>query len=332
MTDASASVGTPAAPQPAAAPEAAARRRKLRPLLGLMPFVARWRDLIKQQIPGVTTADPGFSQTKGFNDNFINDVRVTLMMEIAPLIPAMAKPTPPGEQTVQAPMRLDVAGNRLMSRAAAGFALQATGPSLYVWDIAVGRFGLVTVTDNTCSNQSLQAPTMMVMMADRMSITGNLITNEVAEPDGANVTRMALIVVPGGRVESKAQKVEINLMAVTGNTMVGRSNLQFWIRKEWANRLPAEFPSYPGGRVTEAAGSDRGACHMRVVTFTTADPYNRVLEHYRSLADRAGFSVEQQTRGGDQVLGGTRGEAAYYLIVTPTQAGSDVALIVNNGR
>ena len=86
---------------------------------------------------------------------------------------------------------------------------------------------------------------------------------------------------------------------------------------EWANRLPAEFPAYPGGRVTEAAGSDRGDCHMRVVTFTTADPYNRVLEHYRSLADRAGFSAEQQARGGDQVLGGTRGEAAYYLIVTP---------------
>ena len=101
---------------------------------------------------------------------------------------------------------------------------------------------------------------------------------------------------------------------------------------EWASRLPAEFPSYPGGRVTEAAGSDRGDCHMRVVTFTTSDPYNRVLEHYRSLADRAGFSAEQQTRGADQVLGGTRGEAAYYLIVTPIQSGSDVALIVNNGR
>jgi hypothetical protein len=101
---------------------------------------------------------------------------------------------------------------------------------------------------------------------------------------------------------------------------------------EWANRLPAEFPAYPGSRVTEAAGSDRGDCHMRVVTFTTADPYNRVLEHYRSLADRAGFSAEQQARGGDQVLGGTRGEAAYYLIVTPTQGGSDVALILNNGR
>lgn len=101
---------------------------------------------------------------------------------------------------------------------------------------------------------------------------------------------------------------------------------------QWAGRLPAQFPAYPGGRVTEAAGSDRGACHIRVVTFTTPDPYNRVLEHYRSLAARGGFSAEQQARGSDQVLGGVNGEAAYYLIVTPTRAGSDVALIVNNGR
>lgn len=100
----------------------------------------------------------------------------------------------------------------------------------------------------------------------------------------------------------------------------------------WANRLPADFPAYPGWRITEAAGSDRGDCHVRVVTFATNDPYNRVLEHYRSLAARAGFSAEQQARGGDQVLGGTKGEAAYYLIVTPTRTGSDVALIVNNGR
>ena len=39
---------------------------------------------------------------------------------------------------------------------------------------------------------------------------------------------------------------------------------------QWASRLPAEFPAYPGGRVTEAAGNDHGDCRMRVVTFTTA--------------------------------------------------------------
>lgn len=101
---------------------------------------------------------------------------------------------------------------------------------------------------------------------------------------------------------------------------------------EWAGRLPTDFAAYPGGRVTEAAGSDRGDCHARVVTFTTRDPANRVLEHYRTAAARAGYSAEQQNRGGDQVLGGTRGEAAYYLIVTPGQGGSEVALIVNSGR
>ncbi|HTU11289.1 MAG TPA: hypothetical protein VMG08_10375 [Allosphingosinicella sp.] len=101
---------------------------------------------------------------------------------------------------------------------------------------------------------------------------------------------------------------------------------------EWAGRMPAEFPAYPGGRVTEAAGNDHGDCRMRVVSFTTADAPQRVVDHYRALATRAGYSAEQQARGGDQVLGGTRGEGAYYLIVTPQGAGSDVSIIVNNGR
>ena len=101
---------------------------------------------------------------------------------------------------------------------------------------------------------------------------------------------------------------------------------------EWANRMPAEFPAYPGGRLTEAAGNDHGGCRMRVVSFTTADPPQRVIERYRGLVTGAGYSAEQQQRGADRVLGGTRGESAYYLIVTPQGAGSDVALIVNNGR
>lgn len=101
---------------------------------------------------------------------------------------------------------------------------------------------------------------------------------------------------------------------------------------QWASRLPAEFPAYPGGHLSEAAGNDHGGCRMRVVSFTTADGYARVIDYYRGLAARAGFSAEQQERGGDQVLGGVNGERAYYLIVTPMRGGSDVALIVNNGR
>ncbi len=103
---------------------------------------------------------------------------------------------------------------------------------------------------------------------------------------------------------------------------------------EWANRLPAEFPAYPGGRVTESAGHNDGGCRMRVVTFTTGDPFARVLEHYRSLAARAGFTAEHQRRGADHVLGGTNEgtDGAFYLIVTPVQGGSEVAFIVNHGR
>jgi len=101
---------------------------------------------------------------------------------------------------------------------------------------------------------------------------------------------------------------------------------------EWANRMPPEFPAYPGGRLTEAAGNDHGGCRMRVVSFTTADAPPRVIERYRGLVTGSGYTVEQQQRGGDQVLGGTRGESAYYLIVTPQGAGSGVSLIVNNGR
>jgi hypothetical protein len=101
---------------------------------------------------------------------------------------------------------------------------------------------------------------------------------------------------------------------------------------QWASRMPAGFPLYPGGRVTEAAGNGAGNC--RVVTFRTGDRADRVLEYYRSVAARAGFSAEGQQRGNDHVLGGTnpRTDGAFYLIVTPLPNGSDVALIVNNGR
>ena len=103
---------------------------------------------------------------------------------------------------------------------------------------------------------------------------------------------------------------------------------------EWAQRLPPAFPPYPGGRVTEAAGQDQGPCRVRVVTFRTGDPHQRVLDWYRQRAVEAGYSAEHQPRGRDHVLGGVNQgtNGAFYLIVTPIERGSEVALIVNNGR
>jgi hypothetical protein len=103
------------------------------------------------------------------------------------------------------------------------------------------------------------------------------------------------------------------------------------IAPQWASRLPAQFPMLPGGRLTEAAGTDDAGCHMRVVTFTSGERFERVLDFYRGAAARAGYSAEHQVRGADHVLGGTNTatDGAYYLIVTPTGGGSEVALIIN---
>jgi hypothetical protein len=102
----------------------------------------------------------------------------------------------------------------------------------------------------------------------------------------------------------------------------------------WANRLPANFQVYPGGRVIEAAANNQSGCSTRVVTFATADNWQRVLDWYHTKAVRAGYTSEHQVRDGDHVLAGgnERDKGAFYLIVTPKPKGSEVALIANNGR
>jgi hypothetical protein len=135
----------------------------------------------------------------------------------------------------------------------------------------------------------------------------------------------------GSAAEGARRNMAAGGQAGAAGTDMSACGVPFVYGNQYAQRLPAAFPAYPGGRVTEAAGADRGDCHMRVVTFRTADAYAEVLDHYRGLATRAGYSAEDQVRGADHVLGGTNADAAFYLIVTPLDRGSDVALIVNNG-
>jgi hypothetical protein len=101
----------------------------------------------------------------------------------------------------------------------------------------------------------------------------------------------------------------------------------------WAKRLSPAFPAYPGARITEAAGNNRGDCRVRAITFTTAAGFQQVLDWYHTRAVRAGYSSEHQVRGGDHILAGAnnRDGGAFYLIVTPKGRGSEAALIANNG-
>jgi hypothetical protein len=178
-------------------------------------------------------------------------------------------------------------------------------------------------------------PALTSALEDQILVDPNLVQqahpNTVRPPEGPVQAQY-----PAGSAAENARRnmVDGNQTRSGGTSGAGEQSacgVPFEYGPQYAQRLPAAFPVYPGGRVTEAAGSDRGDCHMRVVTFRTADAYAQVLDHYRGLATRAGYSADHQVRGADHVLGGTNADAAFYLIVTPLERGSDVALIVNNG-
>lgn len=100
----------------------------------------------------------------------------------------------------------------------------------------------------------------------------------------------------------------------------------------WANRLPQGLPLYPGARVTEAAGVDGGGCTLRVVSFASVAAPARVIDWFFTRSTGAGYSAEHKADGQRQVLGGTHGDAAYILYVTPRRdGGSDVDLVSNDG-
>jgi len=101
----------------------------------------------------------------------------------------------------------------------------------------------------------------------------------------------------------------------------------------WATRLPADLPLYPDARLAEAAGSDRGGCRLRVVSFSSGAPVQKMLDYYYTRASDAGYSAGHSSDGRQHVLGGVRGADAYVVYVAPRRGGgSDVDLVSNAGR
>ncbi len=111
------------------------------------------------------------------------------------------------------------------------------------------------------------------------------------------------------------------------------SNMRYSTR--WADRLPADLPLYPDARVSEAAGSESGACALRAVSFSSAAALQTVIDWYYTRATTAGYSAEHQADGAEHVLGGTRDsdDGAYAIFLTArADGGTDVDLVANNGR
>jgi hypothetical protein len=102
----------------------------------------------------------------------------------------------------------------------------------------------------------------------------------------------------------------------------------------WAQRLPADLPLYPQARVSEAAGTDGGKCQLRVVSFSSPQPLQVMIDWYYTKAVRAGYTAEHQLDGQQHILGGTRerdGGAYVIYLTTRPDGGTDIDLVANNG-
>lgn len=100
----------------------------------------------------------------------------------------------------------------------------------------------------------------------------------------------------------------------------------------WAAKLPSTFPVYPKAAVQEAAGTDEGACALRVVNFLTPAPVAEVVDFYYTRASAAGYSAQHVREGGEDTLGGTKGAASYIVYARELpNGGSSVDLVTNGG-
>ncbi len=98
----------------------------------------------------------------------------------------------------------------------------------------------------------------------------------------------------------------------------------------WSTRLPGDLPLYPKARVAEAAGSNAGSCALRAVTYTASVAPTTMVEYYRILAKRGGYSAEHKVEGSNHIIAGTRGNEAYYVIIAQAQGGGTTADFVSN--
>jgi hypothetical protein len=131
--------------------------------------------------------------------------------------------------------------------------------------------------------------------------------------------------------ECAAKKPE-TLGALAAAQTKGSCDAKLTYNNAWAKRLPAAFSVYPQARVTEAAGVAGGKCNIRVVNFQTAASKQAVINYYHTLATRAGYTSDHRVDGSEHMLGGTKGELAYVVMLRTDGSVTDVDLVASGGR
>ncbi|MEY4269545.1 MAG: hypothetical protein RLZZ58_761 [Pseudomonadota bacterium] len=128
-------------------------------------------------------------------------------------------------------------------------------------------------------------------------------------------------------------KRPVTLGAMARNQTGGSCDAKLTYGNEWADRLPAAFRVYPRAFVKEAAGVAGGKCNVRVVNFETSASPQAVLDYYYTMARKAGFTAEHRAAGGEHMLGGTRGDDAFVVMLRQDGTGPvDVDIVASGGR
>lgn len=100
----------------------------------------------------------------------------------------------------------------------------------------------------------------------------------------------------------------------------------------WANKLPRSIPLYPDAAVSEAAGADGAGCALRVVSFTSGAPMQRLLDWYYTRATAGGFTAQHGADGAEHTLAGTKPGGAFLVTLKPAaNGGTAVDLMADGG-
>ncbi|MGE4409209.1 MAG: hypothetical protein AB7D33_01410 [Sphingobium sp.] len=144
----------------------------------------------------------------------------------------------------------------------------------------------------------------------------------------------ALISAPAVTKTITSTKVPVTLDGIAAQKTGGGkcSTARVDYAMQWAQRLPREFPLYPGANVIEAAGTDEGPCLLRAVSFIIGGAQKDVMDFYASMAKRAGYSVEHEEENSRHALNGMRPRdgSSYYIGFSPVEGSRVMVDLVAN--
>lgn len=129
-----------------------------------------------------------------------------------------------------------------------------------------------------------------------------------------------------------AAKRPVTIGGLARDQQKGGCDAKLTYGNAWADRLPAAFKVYPRATLREAAGVAGGKCNVRVVNFQTAASTQAVLDYYHTMAVRAGYSSDHRVRGDEHMLGGTKGDLAYVVMLRRDGGMTDVDLVASGGK